>query len=54
MPAAGTSPATITTAFAAVHGAPVEGQKIFVRAFLVSTDSGQAGIPVQGMTIVVA
>jgi hypothetical protein len=53
VPAAGSSPATITAEFAAVHGAPVAGQKIFVRAFLVSTDSGQAGIPVQGMTIVV-
>jgi hypothetical protein len=51
--AAATSPATITTEFAAIHGAPVEGQKIFVRAFLVSTITGQAGIPVMGSTIVV-
>lgn len=52
--AGSTSPLAITGAFAAVHGAPVEGQKIFVRAFLVSTTTGQAGIPVQGSTIVVA
>ena len=50
--AAATSPASLGTAFAAVHGTPVAGQKIFVRAFLVSTDSGQAGIPVQAMAIV--
>ena len=51
--AAATSPATITTEFAAVHGAPVADQKIFVRAFMVSNVTGQAGIPVQGLTIVV-
>lgn len=50
--AAATSPVTLTSAFAAVHGAPIEGQKIFVRAFLVSTVTGQAGIPVQAMAIV--
>jgi len=51
--AAGASPAIITAEFAAVFGAPVAGQKIFARAFLVSNITGQAGIPVQTMTIVV-
>lgn len=52
--AAATSPANLLTAFQAVHGDPVEGQKIFVRAFMVSTVTGQAGIPVQTSTIVAA
>lgn len=52
--AAGTSPANIASAFIALHGAPIEGQKIFIRAFLVSTDTGQAGIPVQGYVLVAA
>ncbi len=52
--AAATSPANLAAAFTALHGAPVEGQKIFVRAFLISTDTGQAGIPVQGVVIVAA
>ena len=47
-----TSPADITSGWQAVHGNPVAGQKIFVRAFLVSTITGQAGIPVSGMVIV--
>lgn len=52
--AAATSPANLLTAFQAIHGNPVAGQKIFVRAFMVSTITGQAGIPVQGMAIVAA
>jgi hypothetical protein len=50
--AAAASPAVITSEFDAVHGAPVENQKIFARAFLVSNLTGQAGIPVQAMCIV--
>lgn len=50
--AAGASPTNLATAFAAIHGTPVEGQKIFVRAFYISTVTGQAGIPVQGSVIV--
>lgn len=52
--AAATSPANLLSDFEAVHGAPVAGQKIFVRAFMVSTVTGQAGIPVQAQTIVAA
>lgn len=50
--AAATSPANLLAAFTAVHGALVEGQKVFIRAFYVSTITGQAGIPVQTSTIV--
>lgn len=52
--AGGTSPVTLSTNFTDIHGAFVVGQKVFVRAFLISTTTGQAGIPVQGSTIVVA
>ncbi len=44
----------ISASFLAVHGDPVEDQKIFVRAQLVSRLTGQAGIPIQTVTIVVA
>jgi hypothetical protein len=50
--AAGTSPANILTAFQAVHGNPVADQKIFVRAFFISSVTGQAGIALQAVTIV--
>lgn len=52
--AAATSPYNISADYIALFGDPVTGMKIFVRAFLVSTISGQAGIPVQAQTIVVA
>lgn len=50
--AAGTLPYNFLAAFAAVHGNPVEAQKIFVKVFFISTVTGQAGIPLQSMTIV--
>lgn len=50
--AAATTPANILTAYQAVHGNPVADQKISVRCFLVSTITGQAGIPVADTTIV--
>jgi len=52
--AAATSPFALTTDYIARFGDPVEDQKIFVKAFYVSTITGQAGIPVQIQTIVVA
>lgn len=52
--AAATSPQALTVPYAAVHGAPVVGMKIFIRAFIVSNTTGQAGIPVTVSTIVVA
>lgn len=48
-----TTPVLITSEFAARFGAPVAGQKIFVRVFLISTVSGQSGIALQASTIVV-
>jgi len=50
--AAGTTPANILAAYQAVHGDPITGQKIFVRAFMVSTITGQAGIPLEAVDIV--
>jgi hypothetical protein len=52
--AAATSPFDISAAYTALFGDPVADQKIFVKAFYVSTITGQAGIPVQAQTIVVA
>lgn len=52
--AAGTSPADISTAYIARFGDPVEGNKIFIKAVMVSTTTGQQGIPLQASTIVVA
>lgn len=46
------SPQDLLFDFTAVHGNPVEGQKIFIKTFLVSVDSGQAGIPLQAVAIV--
>lgn len=50
--AAATTPQNLLTAYEAVFGAPVTGNKIFVRAFLVSTVTGQAGIPLSTVAIV--
>ena len=50
---AGASPAVITTEWASLFGAPVLGQKVFIRCALVSSDTGQLGIPLQAQTIVV-
>jgi hypothetical protein len=52
--AAATSPYDISAEYVALFGDPVLDQKIFVRCFLISTITGQAGIPVQAQTIVVA
>lgn len=52
--AAATSPAALGAAYAALFGAPVVGQKIFVRVRLVSTVTGQSGIPLQTLAIVAA
>ena len=49
---AGTSPANLLTAYQAVFGNPVADQKIFVKAFLISQTTGQAGIPVSDVAIV--
>ena len=48
------SPLVLTTSWQAAFGAPVEGDKIFVRAFLINTTTGQAGIPLQTVAIVAA
>jgi hypothetical protein len=52
--AAAASPVNLLAAYQAVFGNPVAGQKIFVKAFYVSTVTGQAGIPAQAMAIVAA
>ncbi len=52
--AAATSPYDISAAWTAMFGDPVTGMKNFVQAFYISTTTGQAGIPVQVQTIVVA
>lgn len=49
-----TSPQNLLTAYSALFGNPVEGQKIFCRAFFVSQITGQAGIPLQTVAIVAA
>jgi hypothetical protein len=46
------SPSNLLTQYQAVHGNPVAGQKIFIRGFYISMNTGQAGIPLQAMTIV--
>lgn len=53
-PAAATSPYDVSAEYTPVFGDPVVGNKIFVKCFYVSTITGQAGIPVQAQTIVVA
>lgn len=52
--AAAAGPFDISAAYVALFGDPVVDQKVFVQAFYVSTISGQAGIPVQASTIVIA
>lgn len=53
-PAAAAGPYDISAAWTALFGDPVTDQKVFVKCFLVHEDSGQAGIPVQAQTIVIA
>lgn len=45
---------TISTAWVAKFGTPVTGDKVYVKCFLVSTVTGQAGVPVSLSTVVVA
>ncbi len=53
--AAGTATGTdIYAEWNTIFGDLVAGQKIFVRGFLVSTTTGQAGVPSSDMTIAVA
>ena len=52
--AAAAGPFDISTAFVALFGDPVIGNKVFVQCFYISTTTGQAGIPVSAMTVVVA
>jgi len=52
--AAATSPYDISAGWVAKFGDPVLGNKVFIQAFFVSITTGQAGIPVQVQTIVVA
>lgn len=52
--AAGTSPHATGTAYVARFGGMTAGQKLFVRIFLISIDSGQAGIPLEASAIVAA
>lgn len=46
------SPYDLLSHYTPIHGNPVADQKIFVKAFYVSETTGQAGIPLQAMTIV--
>jgi hypothetical protein len=48
------SPTDLLTAYQAVFGDPIATQKIFVRAFVIDTVTGQAGIPSQAVAIVSA
>lgn len=50
--AAAASPQNLFSAYVAVHGIPVLGQKVFIKAFYISTTTGQAGIPLQTVNIV--
>jgi hypothetical protein len=52
--AAGTSPDNILAIWQAVHGDLVAGQKVFVRAKMLNTTTGQTGVPAQIMAIVAA
>lgn len=51
---AGTSPVTLTSAYATVFGAMTgkAGQKIFIKIYLVQASSGLAGIPVRGSVVI--
>lgn len=52
--AAGSSPFNALTAYQAKFGDPVAGQVIYVRIRLISTTTGQAGIPLQASAVVAA
>lgn len=52
--AATATPVNLLSDYSAIFGNPVAGQKIFVRAKLVSTITGQAGIPSSAYAIVAA
>jgi len=52
--AAGTSPYNGTTAITAKFGAPVAGNQIFVRATIISTITGQRGVPLQAQAVITA
>lgn len=54
LPAATATGADIYAAWNTLFGSLVAGQKVFVRGFLVSTTTGQAGVPSVASTIVVA
>ena len=47
-----TTPADILSMFQAVHGDPIEAQKIFVRVRMADIATGQVGIPLQTLAIV--
>lgn len=47
-----TTPQNLLSAFQAIHGNPVAGQKVFTKAFMVSQVTGQAGIPTMSVDIV--
>ena len=51
-PAATTSPVDISDEYVIANGALTLGQKVFMRAFLVSNITGQAGIPVSISAVV--
>lgn len=52
--AAGTSPYNGNTSIAAKFGAPVAGNQLFVRATMISTTTGQRGVPIQAQVVIVA
>lgn len=52
--AASTSPFNALSAYAAVFGNPVEAQVISIRVRLISTITGQSGIPLQAESVVAA
>jgi hypothetical protein len=51
---AAAAPFDISTAWTALFGDPVIGNKVFVKCFYISRVTGQATVPAQGQTIVVA
>lgn len=51
-PAAGTSPVNIYNDYVAVHGAPVTGKKVFLRATMVNVVTGQTGVSAQAVVVV--
>lgn len=52
--AADTSPAVLSTPFNAKFGAPVEGNQTFVRCTMISTITGQRGVPIQANAVNIA